>query len=685
MMADLLQDIVREVPLDRADPGAVVDREWLVTNGLGGYASASIAGLSTRKYHGLLVAALPNPLGRTVMLNHVAEALLLPGGQHVVLTGEEHVGRDDIPGVAHLRAFRLEGGLPVWEYAVGGIVLEKRIVMPHRQNTTYLLYRLLEGDARVQLELRPAVHFRHYEHDVTRAGPTNYRITVSETYEIACDDGPAVLRLGVHGVEHAFTQDPRVLAEVSYRVEKARGYAAEGRLWSPGAFSATLTRHEGAALVVSTEPLATMTALTPEEALAAEQERRRRLLRLAPEVARERAAAELVLAADQFVITPAGRHRDAVRATAEGDEIRSVIAGYHWFTDWGRDTMISLEGLTLATGRVREARSILHTFAQYVRDGLIPNMFPDGSNEGLYHTADATLWFFHALDRYLAVTGDEAVVQRLLPILTDIAEQHLAGTRFGIRVDPGDGLLHEGAEGYQLTWMDAKCDGWVVTPRRGKPVEINALWYNAQNVLARLTERLHGAAAAARWDEHAARTRAGFNARFWYADGGYLYDVVDGPQGDSTECRPNQVFAISLPHAVLDQDRWARVLRVVEERLVTPVGLRSLAPGSEHYAPRYFGALRERDAAYHQGTVWGWLIGPWVEAWRKVHPNDPAGAARWLDGLLAQLGEFGVGSVGEIFDAEPPYTPRGCIAQAWSVAELLRQVIACRSAVRSAA
>jgi predicted glycogen debranching enzyme len=668
---DPLQSIVHSVPMDPGQPAALAEREWLVANGIGGYASASLPGLATRKYHGLLVAALANPLGRMVMLNHLAEYVAPPKGSLIQLSGEELSGRRLIlPGVEHLREFRLEAGMPVWVFDVGGNVLEKRVVMPHRQNTTIILYRLLSGEASVRLDLRPAVHFRHYEHDVTLPLQEDYRFTLGDAYEITCANAPAVLRLKLWGSDNAFSQDECQLAELHYRVEEDRGYGHQGRLWSPGFFSVSLAPGETAALVASTESLDTMLAMTPAEALAAERERRRRLLVSAPR------AAELVLAADQFVITPVGRRRDWARAAAEGDEIRSIIAGYHWFTDWGRDTMISLEGLTLATGRVREAGSILRTFAHYVRDGLLPNMFPDGSNEGLYHTADATLWFFHAVDRYHAATGDNAMLLRLLPTMTDIAERHLRGTRFGIAVDPMDGLLRQGAEGYQLTWMDAKCDGWVVTPRRGKAVEINALWYNALCVLEGWTRRLgHGVQADA-WAEQAARVREAFNRRFWYAQGGYLYDVVDGPEGDSAECRPNQVFAISLPNPVLDRGRWAQVLGVVEEKLVTPVGLRSLAPGSEHYAPRYFGNLKERDAAYHQGTVWAWLIGPWLDAWKKLHPDDPAGARRWIESLLAHLDEFGVGSIAEIFDAEPPYTPRGCIAQAWSIAEVLRQLIA---------
>jgi predicted glycogen debranching enzyme len=378
------------------------------------------------------------------------------------------------------------------------------------------------------------------------------------------------------------------------------------------------------------------------------------------------------MAADQFLITPAGRVEDAARAHASGEEVRTVIAGYHWFTDWGRDTMISLEGLTLATGRAEEAEFILRTFGHYIRDGLIPNMFPEGKKQGLYHTADATLWFFHAIDRYVEASGNLLILNSLIPKLVDIIDHHVKGTRFGIGVDPRDGLLKQGAEGYQLTWMDAKVGDWVVTPRRGKAVEINALWYNALKLLEGWMRDGRGDAAARPYERWAEQARQSFNARFWHEPGGYLYDVVDGESGDDPACRPNQLFAISLKHPVLDPARWPAVVGVVRKKLLTPVGLRSLAPGHPDFKPRYFGDLRARDAAYHQGTVWAWLIGPFIDAWLKVHPDDRKGARRFLEAFIPHLGEAGLGTISEIFDAEPPYTPRGCIAQAWSVAEVLR-------------
>jgi predicted glycogen debranching enzyme len=371
-------------------------------------------------------------------------------------------------------------------------------------------------------------------------------------------------------------------------------------------------------------------------------------------------------------MTPAGRVEDTTRARAAGDEIRSIIAGYHWFTDWGRDTMISLEGLTLTTGRHLEAGWILRTFAHYVRDGLIPNYFPDGQNEGVYHTADATLWFFHALDRYLETTQDRATLRLLLPTLQSVVAHHQKGTRFGIAVDPADSLLKQGAEGYQLTWMDAKVDGWVVTPRRGKAVEINALWYNALRLLEGWLRDEAQADQANEISEQANRARTSFSQRFWNPNTNCLFDVIDGEHGDDPAVRPNQIFTFALKHPILDESRWGAVLEVVRDKLLTPVGLRSLSREHPDYKPRYFGDLRARDAAYHQGTVWGWLIGPFIDAHLKVHPEDKAGARGYLNALLPHLDHACVGSISEIFDAEAPYTPRGCIAQAWSVAEALR-------------
>jgi predicted glycogen debranching enzyme len=671
-----MDNLIRRIDLAEAKAEQARDllrREWLVTNGLGGYASGTISGSVTWRYHGLLIAALPAPFGRVVMLNHLAECINLPDGRVIQIGGEEPSRPDDLLNNRHyVTEFRLENQLPIWRFEVDNIVVEKRVLMLHGQNTVHVNYKLLSKQEYVRLELRPSMHFRAHERPVNDPLSEGYRLSVlGERYEISPGENYPTLRMMFLADNPTFTHDRFGKREISYLKESERGYESRGLLWSPGVFEAPLTQQHDATLVASTEIWSTILALGPEEALYWENERRKRLVSLARPQARRRAPAELVLAADQFIITPAGRIADAARARAAGDEVRTVIAGYHWFTDWGRDTMISLEGLTLTTGRYDEAGWIIRTFAHYIRDGLIPNMFPEGRNEGLYHTADATLWFFHALDRYVEATNDQTTLRLILPKLLDIAEHHLRGTRFGIGVDPNDGLLRQGAEGYQLTWMDAKVEDWVVTPRRGKAVEINALWFNALKLLEGwlATERPD---AAQKFAQHAARARESFNRRFWYAEGGYLYDVIDGEEGDDHACRPNQVLAFSLKYPVLEQERWKPVLEVVRERLLTPVGLRSLTRDHRDYKAKYFGDIRARDAAYHQGTVWSWLIGPFVDAWLKVYPEDKAGARKLLEGFMPHLDEGAVGSINEIFDAEAPFTPRGCIAQAWSVAEVLR-------------
>ena len=670
-----MPELVRRVTWNAkdVDEPELLKPEWLVTNGLGGYASGTIAGPVTRRYHGLLVAALPTPLGRMVLLSHLWERVRLPDRTVIVLTAEDRAGALELAGARNLLEFRLEDGLPVWRYDLGGIELEKRVLMPHGQNTVYVRYALQRNHGSLRLTLRPSTPFRSHHAPVSEPLPGRPLITATEgRYEISAGESLPPLRFSLHAAGAAFTVDERALSQVAYRIEAGRGYEAVGDLWSPGYFRLDLSADRPATLVASAESWPTLRALEPAAAWAAEHERRRRLIAAAVPAAREGPAAELVLAADQFIVTPIGRVEDTARARAAGDEARSVVAGYPWFTDWGRDTMISLEGLTLTTGRHLEAGYLLRTFAQYVRDGLIPNLFPEGNEEALYHTADATLWFFHALDRYVEVVGDGATLERLLPTLVEIIDRHLTGTRFGIGADPEDGLLRQGSPGYQLTWMDAKVGDWVVTPRRGKAVEINALWYNALRLLAGWLNDSGDKVAARALHEHAQLARASFNKRFWYPEGGYLYDVVDGENGDDSACRPNQVLAIALRHPALDPSRWAPVLDVVRSRLLTPVGLRSLAPGHPDYKSTYDGDLRARDAAYHQGTVWAWLIGPFVDAWLRTYPEGRDTAHRMLEDLTAHLGEACIGSISEVFDAEAPFTPRGCVAQAWSVAEVLR-------------
>jgi glycogen debranching enzyme len=761
-----LQTLVHRIPwpaIGAASSEDLLSREWLVTNGLGGYASGSVAGAITRRYHALLIAALPAPLGRVAMLSHLAERLRFADRSVTWLGVHQSGGRlTQLEGAQHLVEFRLEAGLPVWRYQINDSVIEKSLLLVHNQNTLHVRYTLLHGsgsgrgDDAIRLGLRPLVNFRPHDAPVNRPLATYTVAATKGRVALTDDTGLPALHMAVRGRNAAFTLDSVPIADIRYATEAERGYDSEGESFSPGYFRADLTADAPVTLVASVEPWDIVEAIGAEQAWQAERARRARLIAIAHPEARTGPAAELVLAADQFIITPAARADDAPHARADtlppllrergqgvrwpssapapndeapdaarrddssrppdgqppsplptetlagaladtlppllrergqgvrwsssapapapapSDEARTIIAGYHWFTDWGRDTMISLEGLTLLTGRHREAGDILRTFAQYVRDGLIPNMFPEHGNEGLYHTADATLWFFHALDRYVAWTGDDVLLNDLRPTLLDIVDHHLRGTHFNIRVDPNDGLLTQGADGYQLTWMDAKVGDWVVTPRRGKAVEINALWYNALRLLEGWTRDAGDHDNATRLCVHADRAVDAFNRRFWNDAAGCLFDVIDGDADHDAACRPNQLMAIALHHPVLDRARWEPVLDTVRDRLLTPVGLRSLAPGHPDYKARYFGDLRARDAAYHQGTVWAWLIGPFVDAWLAQHPHDTAGARACLQGFVAHLDQACIGSISEVFDADAPFTPRGCIAQAWSVAEVLR-------------
>jgi len=672
----MTSSIIQRIPcrnLVEGNPQALIEREWLVTNGLGGYASGTISGACTRRYHGLLIASLPAPLGRIVMFNHLSETLKLENRSATRLDTEEVLGTDFDPVTVALNEFRLETGLPVWLYEIGPVRIEKRVLLPHLQNTVCVSYRVLQSPEGIRLRLRPSFHFRPHEYPVCSDTPPHYDIqAVRDGFEVHSEIAPP-LRMSVVGERASLVLDGGQIRTVRYRLEEARGYERSGDLWSPGYFRLDLREGQEATLIASTESWDTFRSFDANAARGAELTRRDRLLTQAGNHERlDDESARLVLAADQFIIRPASRQADAALAHAAGDDVRTVIAGYHWFTDWGRDTMISLEGLTLMTGRESEAGYLLRTFGRYVRDGLIPNLFPEGKREGLYHTADATLWYFHALARYLDATGDRETLRQLLPTLHDIVGYHIRGTHFGIHVDPADDLLAQGEAGYQLTWMDAKVGDWVVTPRRGKAVEINALWYNALRLLEGWSHEEGDNAAAATLAERSARTRNSFNRRFWFEGGGYLYDIIDGEQGNDSALRPNQIFSISLDHQVLDGARWKAVIDTVADHLLTPYGLRTLAPGHPDYKATYDGDLRSRDAAYHQGTVWAWLIGPFIDAWLRVYPYEVARAAAFLEGFEPHLNEACIGSISEIFDAEVPYYPRGCIAQAWSVAEVLR-------------
>lgn len=632
--------------------------EWLVTNGIGGYACGTISCIPSRRYHSYLNAALPEPFGRTIMLNHVLESVVFENGDEVALSGfhQKGIPLPDIP----LKDFQLEYSIPLWHYEINRVLIKKTAFLVYRQNTLHISYEFFNPD-NINLFLKwcPCFHFRGNEENLNKESAQEYIVRVSDfNYEIECTPFP-LLRM-CNSVNAPFTFHSEVIDHVCYEIEAQRGYESIDRLTSPGFFICPL--QDKVTFIISTEPWNTINALNPFQALVTEKIRKRNLLKMADNLQKRETTTKLILAADQFIITPISRHLDMIRLNAMGEEVKTIIAGFPWFTDWGRDTMISLEGLTLITGRSREAFSILHTFAHYVKDGLVPNMFPEGARQGVYNAVDASLWFFHAIDRYITYTHDFEILEFLLPVLEKILHAYLNGTQFGIRADK-DGLITQGQEGVQLTWMDAKVGDWVVTPRRGKAVEINALWYNA----LKLYQEWKGSPA-----DKAEECFHSFNQKFWYKEGDYLYDVIEGEKGNDSALRPNQLFAISLKHPVLLKEKWAAVLKAVENNLLTPVGLRTLAPTHPDYKSTYDGDLRCRDAAYHQGTVWPWLLGPYIDVLLKVYPNEYEKAQTILKGLENHLNNNCMNTIGEIFDAVPPYTARGCFAQAWSVAEFLR-------------
>lgn len=654
------------------DPVELRTREWLVTNGLGGYASGTLLNINTRRYHGVFIPHLPAPRGRTVLVPRIDEEII---GAHftVRLSGAEYLEQGgESESAQFLSEFRREWQTPVWQFALHDRVIEKRVVMPYGHNTVYVAYSLLQGDP-VRLRLRPYISYRQHGaplDDSTTHGPFPLMI-LRDRYEVHFSEGLPSLRLSLRPHEGVFTAHHKLSKDVLYRIDRDRGYDATDHLQSPGYFTAELTPLRSVALVMSVESWEMLEA-DADQILEAEQRRVEKIVSLAPEPARPGLAAQLVLAADQFIVRPGSRPEEEMLAHTAGEEVRTIVAGYHWFTDWGRDTMISLEGLTLCTGRRREAQALLLTFAHYVKNGLLPNHFPEGERAAIYNTVDATLWYFHALDRYLHLCEERETLHTLYPTLRSIIAYHTQGTDFGIGVDPKDGLLTSGAEGFALTWMDAKVGDWVVTPRRGKPVEVQALWYNALRLMAQWAEELGESVEP--YLEQAARTQAAFNERFWFALGSHLYDVIDGEHGDDPSLRPNQIFTMSLRFPILAEQYWSPVLATVTDRLLTPAGLRTLDPAHKDYKARYDGDLRARDAAYHQGTVWPWLMGHFIDAWLKMTP-DIDRLRTFLQGFEERLKTAGVGTLSEICDAEPPYLARGCIAQAWSVAEILRSVL----------
>lgn len=638
-------------------------REWLATNGIGGFASGTLAGLLTRRYHGLLFAPVQLPVGRMLLVSKLEETAVYAKREYPLYVNRWTGGVLKPNGYQQLEQFRLEGTTPVWTFAIADALLEKRIWMQQGANTTYVQYHLVRGTAPLTLNARALVNYRNY-HGISHAEDWQMKIeTVKHGLKVTAYDGAVPYYL-------LSDQASATPAHEWYRRfflmrEANRGLDAIEDHLHAGDFSVALEPGGCVTFVFSTE---TTPNLDGAIAYEAQQQHEQTLLARARKAhfapAHEPFSPQLILAADQFVVK---------RPLPTRPNGRSILAGYHWFSDWSRDTLIALPGLLLNTGRHAEAALILRTYANFIDQGMLPNRFPDGAEKPEYHAVDASLWYFEAIRAYHAATADNQLVHELFPVLQDIIAWHQRGTRFNIGVDADDGLLFAGEKGHRLTWMNAESGNWIVTPRIGKPVEVNALWYNALSIMADFSDVFRHDLSEYR--AAAQKARAGF-ARFWSEELAYCYDVIDvpGKEGDvtyDTRLRPNQLLAVALPHSPLTPEQQKAVVDTCARHLLTSHGLRSLAADDPDYIGSYGGDERQRAAAYHQGTVWSWLIGPFVQAHLRVY-NDPNQARSFLRPLLHHLADYGMGSISDIFDGDPPFTPRGCIAKAWSVGELLR-------------
>jgi predicted glycogen debranching enzyme len=631
-----------------------IGREWLETNGIGGWASSTIGNAHTRRYHGLLVAATRPPVGRVVLLSKLDETLVREDAR-IELGANVYPGSVHPQGYRYLTAFSRDF-FPSFTYEVDGIVLQKTVAAIHGENTTVILYQVIEAPENFKLELRPFVAGRDY-HSLAQANSSIRRESLfsDDIWSYQPYAHLPALYMLLPGT--AFAANPDWYYSFEYLAEKQRGQDFQEDLFTPGVFTISLKTGDQLGIIVSTDnPI----GRDAENLVAEEKARRKNLFPTLP-VADELTRA-LTLAADQFVVR-------------RGDDLKTIIAGYHWFTDWGRDTMIALPGLTLVTGRYADAKKILQAFAENIDQGMLPNRFPDAGEKPEYNTVDATLWFFVAAYKYHLYTRDQAFLKEiLLPVMAEMLDWHQRGTRYGIHME-SDGLLVAGEPDVQLTWMDAKIADWVVTPRSGKAVEINALWYNAVAIYARLLHTVGRQEEAKTYQTLAKKIIKRFVQVFWNPEGGYLFDGVDGEQRDDA-IRPNQILALSLPFALLGRTRARQVLKTVEDHLLTPVGLRSLSPQDPAFHPTYQGNSYQRDSAYHQGTVWAWLLGPYLTALVRVRgKTGQKQGLKLVQAIENHLSESGIGQISEIFDGDAPHAPRGCIAQAWSVAEIVRAYV----------
>ncbi|MCL4539200.1 MAG: glycogen debranching enzyme N-terminal domain-containing protein [Bacteroidetes bacterium] len=628
-------------------------REWLIANGLGSYASSTIIGLNARGYHGLLVAALEPPGKRVLFLSKLEEEIEV-GGKKYLLAVNSYPGAVYPQGHLHLEQFRFER-YPIFVYKVGNAILEKTVFMPYGDNTTIVTYRLLEADSPVKLTVYPIVNHRDF-HGRTHQDPHwNFAQTMNtKGVEIRAFHGATTLYLQSDIAQ--YTTTGFWYKNFTYETSAARGHEGTEDQYNPGYFSAKIEQGSQISILAS---------LRPQPTFSTEGMRFREMQRI-------RGLTDRLPRADSFFETLASI-ADTFLVKRKSTNMKTVIAGYHWFADWGRDSMISIPGLTLVTKREEEGKEIVRTFLHYAKDGLIPNTLPDGSAEPDYHSVDASLWLIYACHAIYSETGSLDFVSMLYPKLQETIASYAKGTRYGIRMEE-DGLVTGGDESTSLTWMDAGIDGTPVTPRFGKPVEISALWYNALRSMERFAYDLDKESDAHSYQLISEKVKTSFNEKFWDDERKCLHDVLVDDVGDS-RTRPNQILSLSLPYPVLEESRWRDVLRVVEAELLTPVGLRSLSPLDPEYKGTYNGTLKERNLAYHQGSAWPWLLGPFVTAYVRVFSGDPKTLSfvrQLYTPFIKRMQEAGIGSISEIYDGEPPNTARGCISQAWSVAELLR-------------
>ncbi len=645
------------VPAECFGQGAepLLQREWLVTNGLGGYASGTVAGAGTRRYHGLLVAADPAPNARWVLVSGADFSAVVEGNTHALSTQEYPDGVLSPAGFGCLRGFQLHGQRPVWRWRAGDAEIEQTLWMPYGANRTFIRFQN-DSAGMVRLCWRPFVTLRWF-HALLHDEAVDFEVDMESAAAVRIQAPWEAPALSMGGAGWSFQPSAHWYRNFTRRAESARGFDYLEHAFSPGVFEAELA--PGAARVLELAGGAEELGKDPEASL---QDFDQRATSLAAE-ANSDLERHLRLAADQFLVQ---RGRPL---PGQSPAPNTTIAGYPWFGDWGRDTLIALPGLCLATDRHEAAKSILLSYAGFVDRGMVPNRWPDAGEAPEYTAADAALWFLYALERYVAASSDTEVLEVLATAIVDVIDWHVRGTRHGIGVDPADGLLSAGADGLQLTWMDAKTGDWVVTPRRGKPVEINALWCGALQFALCALEQIGWRGVVDR--DLAETAQASFARRFWNEAQGCLFDVIDGPQGNDPAIRPNQIVAVALNRGLLERERALRVVEVVERELLTPVGLRSLERNDPAYRPAYTGNPQERDGAYHQGPVWSWLLGMFVDAKLAVG-SDRAGLRRLLEGMRRHLTEGCVGSVNEIFQPEPAFAPDGAIAQAWGVAEWLR-------------